>query len=329
MNTLNLHERIEQLEQELLALEMENHELTQKMLKAQFEDHKLREIQKLAKVGTWSLNHLSYNLSLSSELSMILFGEEQVPQSLSWDSFLQLIGGLAEQNIGTTIMQEVIIGGQQKTFEHKMVKPDGETLYVKHCCETFYNSIGQPLNSVGLMQDITLEKINEIRLEQLSITDELTGLNNRRKTNEVLVAQHDLVQRYDSDCTAILFDLDLFKQFNDLFGHQTGDEVLQTVAQKIKDNLRSADICGRWGGEEFLVICQNTPVSDATMVAEKLRCVIAAINLSCKMPVTASFGVAQFSKGEPLQAFLKRLDQTLYTSKKAGRDQVNTSLYQA
>ncbi|MBQ4810952.1 GGDEF domain-containing protein [Pseudoalteromonas luteoviolacea] len=314
--------QIELLEQQIIALEMENHQLSQMVSASKLEIHKLREIQKLAKVGTWSLNHLSYKLTLSEELQFLLLGGETKTNTLSWDAFLDLIISENDNNIAQSITEDVVLGGQKKVFEHSIKTPDGQTRYIKHFCETFYNSIGQPLNSVGLMQDITDEKCNAMQLELLSVTDDLTGLFNRRKMNEVLVSQHDIVQRYQSDCSAILLDLDSFKQFNDLFGHQTGDIVLTTVANMMSSHMRSADICGRWGGEEFLIVCQNTACEHAAIAAEKLRTVLAAIELSCAKQVTASFGVAQIIKGEELTAFLQRLDKALYQSKNNGRNKV-------
>ncbi|OCQ22464.1 hypothetical protein A7985_00400 [Pseudoalteromonas luteoviolacea] len=320
-----LRQQIERLEQQLLDLEMENHALMQRVSASKLENYKLREIQKLAKVGTWSLNHLSYSLFLSKELQSLLFGDVTQNKALSWNDFLDLISSDSDKNIAQSITEEVVLGGKKKAFEHSIKTSDGQIKHIRHYCETFYNSIGQPLNSVGLMQDITEEKENAMQLELLSITDDLTGLYNRRKMNEVLVSQHDIVQRYQSDCSVILLDLDCFKLFNDLFGHQMGDIVLTTIANTMRSCLRNADICGRWGGEEFLIVCQNTACESAAVAAEKLRSAFSAIELSCARTVTASFGVAQLVKGEALGAFLQRLDKALYQSKHDGRNKVSVS----
>lgn len=109
------------------------------------------------------------------------------------------------------------------------------------------------------------------QLEKLSVTDKLTGVYNRHYLDKVLSEQLALVQRYDNTMSVALFDLDYFKRINDEYGHQTGDKVLQVFADLVRKQIRTNDVFGRWGGEEFLLIYPGTNQAQATEATNKIR----------------------------------------------------------
>jgi len=164
------------------------------------------------------------------------------------------------------------------------------------------------------------------KLEHLAMTDELTELANRRaffiQGNEEIKR----TRRYHSHLTLIMLDIDNFKQINDTYGHDAGDIVLQCITQTIKESTREVDIAARLGGEEFGIILPNTKASDAVKLAERLRIAIETKNCTIKnqsMKLTASFGVAAFSKEMPdLDALLWDADTAMYKAKKQGRNKV-------
>ncbi|MDD2829890.1 MAG: diguanylate cyclase [Sulfuricurvum sp.] len=153
-------------------------------------------------------------------------------------------------------------------------------------------------------------------------TDKLTGLANRVKIDEMLLSEQLRANRHKQPFSIILADIDLFKDVNDHFGHQTGDLILQEFAQTISDNIRKTDFVGRWGGEEFLIICPHTDLRGATALAENLRATIMAHKFSIIMNKTASFGVSQYSDDQPLEALFKNVDDALYQAKETGRNKV-------
>ncbi len=104
-------------------------------------------------------------------------------------------------------------------------------------------------------------------------------------------------------------DLDQFKEINDNFGHQAGDEVLQKISSILKNNIRNVDRCGRWGGEEFLIVCPNTDNKSGIKLAERLRKIIAEASLDPANKVTDSFGIATYSGGEKLDRVIERADK--------------------
>jgi diguanylate cyclase (GGDEF)-like protein len=169
--------------------------------------------------------------------------------------------------------------------------------------------------------DNELKKKNTL-LEQLSVTDHLTGLYNRVKLDETLEQEINRAERYQETFGVIMLDIDLFKQVNDEFGHQAGDKVLIELANILKDFSREVDVVGRWGGEEFLVILPNTNKNGLIKLAEKLRQAIDNYEFSIIKSKTASFGITVFHKGDLGQTIISRSDEALYLAKENGRNRV-------
>lgn len=160
------------------------------------------------------------------------------------------------------------------------------------------------------------------KLELLSETDSLTNVYNRLKMDEVFNQEIKTSKRYHSPLSVIMLDVDFFKKINDKFGHVIGDNVLKKIAQTVKSNLRANDYLGRWGGEEFLIICPSTNITQATLVAEKLRATLSKAEFSPIEKVTASFGVAAWENAETQESLISRADSALYRAKDSGRNKV-------
>ena len=181
-----------------------------------------------------------------------------------------------------------------------------------------------------LVTDITQQKKDAAALEILATRDGLTGLLNRRIFITLAAQEHQRALRYRHAYALILFDLDEFKQINDTYGHQCGDEVLQEVARRCQESLRSVDLLGRYGGEEFVILLPETGKLDAETVAEKIRGVIGSTqvqlkNIPVSISVTISVGgiVLTFDDPDAMQSFdtiLSRADEMMYASKRAGRN---------
>lgn len=160
------------------------------------------------------------------------------------------------------------------------------------------------------------------QLEALSKTDQLTGVYNRRHLDEVLSSALEHTQRDGSLFSIILLDVDRFKTVNDTHGHQIGDQVLIDMANCIRQVKRLTDTVGRWGGEEFLLICPDTGLQDAVLFAERLCNAVAEREFSVTGRMTASLGVACVQDGDTIHGMLSRADKALYRSKELGRNRV-------
>ncbi|MBT9503059.1 MAG: diguanylate cyclase [Burkholderiaceae bacterium] len=159
-------------------------------------------------------------------------------------------------------------------------------------------------------------------LERLAITDPLTRLNNRLMLDKTLEGELARCQRFGGPLALILVDIDKFKQVNDSFGHQAGDVVLTTVAGLLAHGARETDLAGRWGGEEFMLICRNTDADGAATLAEKLRLAIQGRELDGVGRCTASFGVSAWQPGDNFESLVARADAALYRAKARGRNRV-------
>jgi len=160
------------------------------------------------------------------------------------------------------------------------------------------------------------------QLESLSVTDRLTGCFNRLKLDEVFAQEVQRSGRSKRPFSVIILDLDKFKDINDEYGHPVGDEVLKGSAQLLAGNIRKTDVLGRWGGEEFLIICPETNLEGARNLAETLRQLLEGHKLSCPCKLTASFGVAQHGRDESATNLMRRADKALYEAKAQGRNRV-------
>ena len=159
------------------------------------------------------------------------------------------------------------------------------------------------------------------RIERQSLTDVLTGLANRRGFDAELARRLEEARRDARPLALCLLDVDLFKSFNDTFGHQAGDEALAAVAGALREACRMVDIPARYGGEEMAVLLPATTLADALEVAERIRRAVAAIPLSTR-PVTVSVGVAATDGDCSAELLVEAADRALYAAKAAGRDQV-------
>lgn len=162
--------------------------------------------------------------------------------------------------------------------------------------------------------------------EDLARTDSLTGLQNRRAFSEAGGIAVDYCRRHQLPVTVLQLDIDHFKRINDSFGHAAGDEALRAFGRLLRESLRSSDICGRLGGEEFAVVLPHTPANEARIVAEKLRVACSEIAIDVageRFGFTVSIGVA--SGSYDLEALLARADEAMYQAKLAGRNRIEVA----
>lgn len=159
-------------------------------------------------------------------------------------------------------------------------------------------------------------------LERLATFDQLTGLVNRAKLDEVLTAELIRSNRYGNSLGLIMVDIDHFKAVNDTHGHQVGDQVLQLFAEQLRHGVRDADVPGRWGGEEFLVICPESDQHGVLALAQSLRERVQSCEVEGVGKKTASFGVTVFEKKDTIETIIRRADKALYIAKEAGRNRV-------
>ena len=161
-----------------------------------------------------------------------------------------------------------------------------------------------------------------------SLTDQLTGLSNRKRFDQLLEMEMIEADGSDDPLCVMLLDIDHFKSFNDTYGHQTGDQVLGLVSMMIKTSVKGGDHTARYGGEEFSIVLPKTTLKGGLIIAERIRSAIRAKELIKKSTgkslgqITMSIGIARYRPGETSADLVARADICLYAAKKAGRDNV-------
>jgi diguanylate cyclase (GGDEF)-like protein len=188
---------------------------------------------------------------------------------------------------------------------------------------------GGPMPSGGFVTtytDISERKAMEVELKRLATNDFLTNLVNRRRFLEQAEIELNRTRRFSTPLSLLMLDIDHFKQINDTWGHDVGDQVLRKVAQICRDTVRITDVCGRLGGEEFAILLPGTDLDGAAIFGERLRQFIEAAIIplgDAVVTVTVSIGVGSLSGDTPsVETIQKKADERLYVAKNAGRNQV-------
>ena len=164
-------------------------------------------------------------------------------------------------------------------------------------------------------------KLERDKFKNMAKKDELTGCLNRYGTREVLEKVVNDFLYHNTTAVLLLFDIDFFKKLNDTYGHDEGDLVLKNLTMLVGQHLRDSDHLIRWGGEEFVIICEKSSLKGALTLAEHLRKMIAKSKLSDKTNITASFGVSELTSPQ-VEDWFKQADQSLYQAKARGRNRV-------
>ncbi len=193
---------------------------------------------------------------------------------------------------------------------------------------TKYDPEGKPLFLAGIVFDITEKKLNEENLRnensllaEQSTTDSLTGLKNHRTSIEHLRSARQISRYTGKPLSLAMLDLDSFKEINDTHGHLAGDAVLVEIAGIIKKTIRDSDLAGRYGGDEFILVFENAPLSTARDICERIRTGVESAALDEGISITISGGVCEY-RGESITEFIEAADGNLYEAKRTGKNRI-------
>lgn len=214
----------------------------------------------------------------------------------------------------------------ESMLELRMMHKTGEEIYIE-ILSTQIQYGGKPA-ILATLRDITERKKTEAELKRLVVTDDLTGLFNQRYFYIQLAKEFERLKRHGRPLSMLLMDIDMFKYFNDKYGHWEGDYVLKKIGEILMKSVRDVDIAFRYGGEEFTVILPETKHEDAMVVAERIRKAVAQavfypFTLDGQPDVvskTVSVGVTEFRMEDDVKSFLKRVDNAMYQAKRDGRN---------
>ena len=266
------------------------------------------------------LNVIGYNIQLRKGISNLKINgtlKNEYDVSIASRNDMPILNQVLEkglQSITKEEQNEIKKSWVKVTYEHRF----DYSLIIQLAVLTFL------IFGFMFYHQTILRKHNKV-LEALSETDTLTKINNRLKLDKFLQYQLDSFERYHEEFSIILIDIDHFKKFNDTFGHLIGDKVLVHVADIMKKNCRKLDMIGRWGGEEFLMICPNTNIDNAATLAESLRTLIEETHLKNIEGVTISLGIAEMNAFDNFNTIVARADKALFSAKQNGRNRVGVA----
>jgi diguanylate cyclase (GGDEF)-like protein len=205
---------------------------------------------------------------------------------------------------------------------------DGETTLILYPPgEAFDKETEELAEWLGSQAGVALEnaRLHDV-VQRQAITDDLTGLVNRRRFIAALQAEVERARRFGSPLTVVLADLDDFKRVNDVFGHHAGDDVLRSFAELVQSHIRDVDVPGRIGGEEFAILLPETDAEGAAQVAERMRHSLSIVPVLVAegptVSITSSFGVAELKAGQSGDDLMRTADAALYRAKALGKNRV-------
>ena len=220
---------------------------------------------------------------------------------------------------------DTIADGAERSTEVFVHHKDGHRVPITVRVAAIRDDDGAITGGVEIFTDNTpaataLQRVTEI--ERLAYIDPLTGLANRRYAEITLNARFEELQRYNWPFGVIFIDIDHFKDVNDRYGHDVGDEVLKMVAKTLQNSVRFFDVVGRWGGEEFLAVIANVNREELLATVNRFRVLVEQSSIPAVpgLRVTVSLGATLARQGDDMASIIKRVDKLMYESKAAGRN---------
>jgi diguanylate cyclase (GGDEF)-like protein/PAS domain S-box-containing protein len=262
------------------------------------------------------------------------YSREFVGQKRCCRDFLIHIDSEGSQLCGTSACPIAQTMEAKETIETDvfLLHKDGHRIPVHLRSTPLHDRKGTIIGTIEIFRDISLRASLRQRMTELvhlALLDPTTGVGTRKYTEINLRSHLDEMKRYQWAFGILFVDIDHFKRVNDSYGHDTGDTVLKMVAQTMAHNIRSFDIIGRWGGEEFLIIILNVSKQQLHGIAEKLRMLVQHSCLhrgEAAISVTVSIGATMARRGDTVQSIVKRADLLMYRSKGKGRNAITMDL---
>ncbi|MDD4476258.1 MAG: sensor domain-containing diguanylate cyclase [Eubacteriales bacterium] len=315
----------EQLFVRIKNLEM----LTQELLKEKEQETRL-EYAWTGNLGHWYWNVKTNEVTFNPlKVTTLGYDKSEIPEHVTYQFFTQKLHPEDFQKTMDAMYNHLYGKVNVYEAEYRIKAKDGTfKWYYDRGKVTQFDEDGKPLFLAGIVFDITAKKEMQLELEyknkilfEMSSTDGLTKISNHRTLIEHLKASITEANLTRCPLSVAIFDIDNFKKVNDNKGHIYGDQVLIDVASIIKNSIRGTDFAGRYGGEEFMVIFSNTPLSDARQITERIRQAVEKHYFVDGLKITISGGVGQYNN-EAIAELIHSVDTKLYEAKRNGKNQV-------
>jgi diguanylate cyclase (GGDEF)-like protein/PAS domain S-box-containing protein len=320
--------RLDGLSRQDLIDKVNELEVLLETIKKEKENHELLQFPWVGNLGNWHW-YVKSNRVVFNDAKVLALGysKEEIPSEVGFEFFTDKIHRDDYERVMDNMRRHLY--GETPAYEttYRIKTRNAHWLWFYDRGKvTRRDKNGKPELVSGIVFDVSEQKrMEELleaknrRLEEMSMRDYLTDLYNRRALMEKLDFEIKRRNRTKNPLSIVMLDLDHFKQVNDTYGHQVGDQVLIQVADLLRKTVREIDIVGRYGGEEFLVILPDCPFKEAANVAERIRAGVAGFDFKFNLNLTLSGGIAEF-KGGNSDDLIAIADQNLYFAKKSGRN---------
>ena len=326
-NLINqLRQEVEQRESSIRARTKQLEQSKQDILDS---ENRLKNVIIGAELGYWDWNYQTDHHEVNDRwLNILGLSRDDINNNVSdWNS---LIHPEDKQRMITTV-EDAIKNHTPYVADFRMKHKDGHWVWIQGSGSVIESDsiTGEPLRLCGTHQDISYRKEIEEKLEYRAKHDYLTGLYNRIELENHIQNELARAERYEHNLSLFLIDIDHFKQINDSYGHQTGDEILKQFALFLQETVRTTDYVARYGGEEFVVILHETNLQEAEELAERLRSKTEALNFSLKQAlskITICIGIASYPEhGQSYDEILEMADSAMYQAKNNGRNRIRAA----
>jgi len=317
LNKKQLIKRIEEMEEVIHQMEKDKNET------------ELLDFPWIGNLGHWNWmvqsNQVVFN---EKKITNLGYDREEIPEHVGFEFFTTKLHPEDYERVMDNMRSHLMNLSDAYEVEYRIQSKDGNYIwYYDRGKVTKRNEKGEPIVVAGIVFDITkhkileeeLKKANE-NLQQLVITDELTGAHNRRFMLEKINNEIQLFNRTKLCFSLIMLDIDNFKMVNDNFGHHVGDVVLKNFVEIIKKRIRKTDLLSRWGGEEFIILLPHTKLSNAVTLAENIRVELNNMSIPDVGTITASIGVSSYLDSDTIDNAIKKVDALMYRAKTEGKN---------
>ncbi|MEA3373572.1 MAG: diguanylate cyclase [Campylobacterota bacterium] len=281
----------------------------------------LQEAEKVAHLAYWDVNLLTRKISFSEEAAELF----EIEQHIGYETFAKMVYD-EDRPLFLDIFEKRIFEEDEIDELLAIKTAKSEILYMRIAAKRWESSVCGRSHAIGLFQDVSRYELERLRLLRESQSDPILKIANKNVLTLELTNLIKRSKRYGDPLTVLFFDIDNFKGINDNYGHLTGDSVLQQLTSIVKEHIRESDHFGRWGGDEFVIVPNNTNLKSANKLGQKLVDVVAAFAWPDDMSVTISVGVASYEAGDNVSSLLCKADKMMLKAKKCGKNRTLSTM---
>jgi len=257
------------------------------------------------------------SISTANNQAILLFGYENTVDFLGRDVFTLILP--EERRSAESDLKQLSIFGSFQNREYRLTRKDGTIFWAEVSGSVIRETEGNVAEILVTVRDISKRKGMEENLRNLSVTDELTGLYNRRGFSFAAEQELKHAHRTKNGMALLFFDMDKLKSINDTFGHEEGDEALKAAVMALRSTFRESDIIGRWGGDEFIVLALDVPEGSIAILQRRFEANLARRNTAegIRYPISLSTGMVRYNPENPttLHEMIKMADTMMYEGK--------------